>query len=95
MQDTILLLRKQLNSLLDKSSNHTEDVAALGDLSAEPSQDHIEWKDVFGSCDVYADENTPTSVMCLNDIFSQEDDKGCNADASLNSQVLVQVSCFS
>ncbi|KAF9608983.1 hypothetical protein IFM89_012322 [Coptis chinensis] len=57
MQETILLLRQQLDSLLDKSSKRADSDIALGNLSLEPSQDNIRWKDGFGSYEATEIEN--------------------------------------
>ncbi|KAF5182587.1 Kinesin-like protein kin-7e protein [Thalictrum thalictroides] len=90
MQETILLLRQQLDSLMDKSSKHAYDDIAPKNHFEDPSRDNNRWNDGFGSHEAYVDGYTPTSVISLNGIFSQEGSKGCNSDRSSNSQVLVQ-----
>lgn len=90
MQETILLLRQQINSLSDKRSGSPRQMAedesiSLKTCSEELSQKNNEWRNAVGSCEeTFVDEHTPTSVMSLNRIFSQE-------DSNLNSQVLMQV----
>ncbi|XWS21650.1 hypothetical protein CRYUN_Cryun30bG0072600 [Craigia yunnanensis] len=92
MQETILLLRQQLNN---KSSRNPEGSA---DNEATPEKtwsdeflENNDGKDGIGSCEeTYGDDNTPTSVMSLNRVFSREDSKECDKCTSLNSQVLIQ-----
>lgn len=88
MQETILLLRQQLNSQQISDSEATR----LETCSKELVQKNDEERERFGLCqETCADENTPTSVMSLNRILSLEDSKECNKDAFLNSQIHVQV----
>ena len=97
MQETILLLRQQLNN---KSSRNPEGSA---DNEATPEKtcsgeflENNDGKNEIGSCkETYGDDNTPTSVMSLNRVFSREDSKECDKCTSLNSQVLIQVIPFS
>lgn len=96
MQETILLLRQQLNSLPDKSSKIPQESA---DNEASPEKtcseellQNNDGKTGIGSCkETYGDDNTPTSVMSLNRAFSQEDSKECDKSTLLNTQVLIQV----
>ncbi|CAL8997106.1 unnamed protein product [Prunus brigantina] len=89
MQETILLLRQQLNSQQISDSEATR----LETCSKELVQKNNEEGERFGLCqETCADENTPTSVMSLNRILSLEDSKECNKDAFLNSQIHVQAS---
>lgn len=84
MQETILLLRRQLSSLSDKSASGATslDICSDEQLKKNPGESKI------ASCsETYADENTPTSVMSLNRILSLEDSKECN----FNSQIYMQV----
>ncbi|PIA47468.1 hypothetical protein AQUCO_01400251v1 [Aquilegia coerulea] len=90
MQETILLLRQQLDSLMDNSSKHADDNIARRNHFEMSSRDNNRWNDGFGSHEAYVDGYTPTSVVSLNGISSQEGSKGCNTDMSSNSQVLVQ-----
>ncbi|XP_062101700.1 kinesin-like protein KIN-7C, mitochondrial isoform X2 [Humulus lupulus] len=84
MQETILLLRQQLNSLSDKSTSGLRIIADTGETEHEHGESRI------ASCgEAYADENTPTSVMSLNRVLSLED-KDCNNSTFCNSQVYVQ-----
>ncbi|KAK2659463.1 hypothetical protein Ddye_005996 [Dipteronia dyeriana] len=90
MQQTILLLRQQISSLSDKRSRGPQDRAQKAS-SEEPSGKRSEGRNGIGSCEeTYVDEHTPTSVMSLNRVFSQEDSRNCNNDTFLNSQVLMQ-----
>ncbi|KAG6624435.1 hypothetical protein I3843_16G028500 [Carya illinoinensis] len=91
MQETILLLRLQLNSLSDKSiSQH------LIDAGATPPKTYSEGlfeknseEKGFGPCEgICVDESTPTSVMSLNRIFYLEESKDCRSD--LKNQVHMQ-----
>lgn len=90
MQETILLLRQQINSLSNKKYGSPEQMAENDGIPPKPcseelSQKKNEWRNGLGSCEeTFVDDHTPTSVMSLNRIFSQE-------DSNLNSQVLMQV----
>ncbi|KAF5749041.1 hypothetical protein HS088_TW04G01002 [Tripterygium wilfordii] len=91
MQETILLLRKQLSSLSDRSSSDPLHLAEGNDNVHQTYSKELLDKNVEGSCEeAYADENTPTSVMSLNRIFSQGDSIECSKNAFFNSQFLVQ-----
>ncbi|KAH9691254.1 kinesin-like protein KIN-7E [Citrus sinensis] len=89
MQETILLLRQQIDSLSNKMSGSPEQMAEndgipLKPCSEEISQQKNAWRNGLGSCEeTFVDEHTPTSVMSLNRIFSHE-------ESNLNSQVLMQ-----
>ncbi|KAE8100703.1 hypothetical protein FH972_018571 [Carpinus fangiana] len=94
MQETILLLRQQLNSFSDNSSCNLQQIADAGAptfkmCSEQLLENKIEEGKGFSlyeeNC---ADENTPTSVMSLNRIYSLEDYKECNND--LKNQVHMQ-----
>ncbi|XVE60299.1 hypothetical protein DITRI_Ditri05aG0117700 [Diplodiscus trichospermus] len=92
MQETILLLRQQLNN---RSSRHPEGTAdneaTTQKTCSEEYLENADGKNGIGSCEeMYADDNTPTSVMSLNRVFSREDSKECEKCTSLNSQVLIQ-----
>lgn len=89
MQETILLLRQQLNSLSEKSSSKQR-IAESESTTHRKSKEGR--KEIWSFEEIYADENTPKSVMSLNQIFSQDDPKECNATSLLNSQVLIQAS---
>ncbi|CAK7346954.1 unnamed protein product [Dovyalis caffra] len=89
MQETILLLRQQLNSLSEKSSSKQH----IAESESATQRKSKEGRNEICSCEeIYADENTPKSVMSLNRIFSQEDSKECNDTSFFNSQVLIQAS---
>lgn len=98
MQETILLLRRQLDSLLsDKSSkllqqNVDNNVTTPKSGSEESLEIKNESKNgIHPYEETCIDENTPTSVMSLNRIFSHEDSKESSSDAFTNSQLLEQV----
>lgn len=96
MQETILLLRQQVKSLSDKTPRSPQIMAGNEGIpfqtcSEELSKKRNKGRNGIGSFEEsYVDDQTPTSVMGLNRIFSQ-DDKNCNNDTFLNSQVLMQV----
>ncbi|KAH7567906.1 hypothetical protein JRO89_XS07G0183300 [Xanthoceras sorbifolium] len=96
MQQTILLLRQQINSLLDKRSCGQQEMAQNEGSPHKTSSEELsgkksEERNGIGSYEeIYVDERTPTSVMSLNRIFSQEDSRNCNNDGFLNPQVLMQ-----
>ncbi|GFZ09777.1 P-loop containing nucleoside triphosphate hydrolases superfamily protein [Actinidia rufa] len=97
MQETILLLRQQLDSLLSKKTcncpRHPADIGlARQKTCAEESSDtRYEWKDGSHAYEeTCIDESTPTSVMSLNRIFSQEESKEFNSNTSLHSKLLMQ-----
>ncbi|PWA45178.1 P-loop containing nucleoside triphosphate hydrolases superfamily protein [Artemisia annua] len=71
MQQTILLLRQQLESLI--ADNH----------STPQQRKYI-------NEEKYINESTPTSVMSLNKVFSQDDFIPGSSDAFINSQLLMQ-----
>ncbi|XP_040998427.1 kinesin-like protein KIN-7C, mitochondrial isoform X2 [Juglans microcarpa x Juglans regia] len=91
MQETILLLRRQLNSLSDKSiSQHLIDAGATPPktYSEDLFEKNNEGKG-FGPCEgICFDESTPTSVMSLSRIFYLEESKDCRSD--LKNQVHMQ-----
>lgn len=97
MQETILLLRKQIDRLSVKKSVISQEMIddegiPLEACSEEQLGKKNEGKSDIGSCEeIYVDEQTPTSVISLNRAFSQDDSRNCNNEALLNSQVLVQV----
>ncbi|XP_020536879.1 kinesin-like protein KIN-7C, mitochondrial isoform X2 [Jatropha curcas] len=93
MQETILLLRQQLNSLLGSSQQQSaESECNTLKMGSEEAQrkNKDERNDLWPCEETFVDENTPKSVMSLNRIFSQEDPKECNGNAALNFQVLTQ-----
>ncbi|KAL5993167.1 hypothetical protein ACLOJK_014090 [Asimina triloba] len=96
MHETILLLRQQLSSLSEKGSSHPKkmtenDVSMIKNCFSEGFKENAGWTEGFGSSeDNYVDGNTPSSVASLPGSFSQENFKGFNNEASLNSQVLTQ-----
>lgn len=94
MQETILLLRQQLDSLFDKSSSSPQPIPENGAITLKKFSKDLSEKQNEGKDDAFINENTPTSVMSLNRIFSQEDSKECNGDNILSSQVLMQVFFF-
>lgn len=100
LEETNLLLRQQLNSIPDKSfcslgqTTEGNDVA-LNACSEELLERNNEERNRVASCgETCTDENTPTSVMSLNRVFSQEDSRKYNNITSLNSQICQQVIDF-
>ncbi|KAJ4953387.1 hypothetical protein NE237_030219 [Protea cynaroides] len=96
MQETILSLREQLNSLLHKSSTNVKQISdsegtTHRNCSAEPSQKNGEWKD---GVDLHKETNVgeklPTSTISSNGMPFHEDSRRCSSNMSLNSQVLTQ-----
>ncbi|PON73206.1 Kinesin-like protein [Parasponia andersonii] len=95
MQETILLLRQQLNSLSDKSASGLQIIADGRVTSPNTCSDELLENNHGGSriasCgETYADENTPTSVMSLNRVLSLEESKDCNNSTFGSSQVYMQ-----
>ncbi|KAK3427624.1 hypothetical protein EUGRSUZ_F03803, partial [Eucalyptus grandis] len=91
MQETILMLRQQLNLLSNKSSSSAKHSAESEPTSCKTGSGDLLGVNWIGSCDENCiDENTPTSVINLNRVFSQEDSREYGNDAFLNSQVLMQ-----
>ncbi|WCJ44381.1 Kinesin-like protein KIN-7E chloroplastic [Euphorbia peplus] len=93
MQETILLLRQQMNSLMDNSqqlvgSEYDDAYSAFSEVL--PRKNKEGRNEAFPSDETSIGENTPTSVMSLNRILSQEESKEFNANASVHSQVLTQ-----
>ncbi|PPR90906.1 hypothetical protein GOBAR_AA29777 [Gossypium barbadense] len=88
MQETILLLRQQLKNKSSRNPQESADNVAKETCSKEFFE---KMKNGIVSCEeTYGDDNTPTSVMSLNRVFSQDDSKECDKCTSLNSQVLIQ-----
>ncbi|KAK9167490.1 hypothetical protein Scep_002681 [Stephania cephalantha] len=88
MQETILLLRQQLDSFLGQRSSPAGNDSSPKD---RPLQDMDGWK---GKTDMYEEAyingKTPKSAGNLNVAPSQEDSCGCKNHTLLNSQVLMQ-----
>ncbi|XP_055960089.1 kinesin-like protein KIN-7C, mitochondrial isoform X2 [Mercurialis annua] len=85
MQETILLLRQQLNSLLGSSQQE------IATCPEEALRKNTEGRNEILPCEEKSiDENTPKSVMSLNRIFSLEESRECNDNAYSNSQILFQ-----
>lgn len=99
MQETILFLRQQLNSLSDKSScslvQTAEENEIAPNLHSEELIERNKKETMFASFgETFTDDNTPTSVISLNRVFSIEDSSECNNIISLNSQICMQVIAF-
>jgi len=77
MQETIILLRQQLDSLAQRQS--TQKIA--GDESSGKNIHNCE------ESEIYSGAGTPTSVMSLNRVFAQEETKEINNETALNSKV--------
>ncbi|XP_048130623.1 kinesin-like protein KIN-7C, mitochondrial isoform X2 [Rhodamnia argentea] len=86
MQETILMLRQQLNLVLNRSSASAKHSAESEPASCKTGSGDLLGVNWIGSYDENClDENTPTSVINLNRVFSQ-DSRDCGNDAFLNSQ---------
>lgn len=79
MQETIILLRQQLDSLAERQS--TQQIA--GDESSGKNTHNRNCEE----SEIYSGAGTPTSVMSLNRVFAQEETKEINNETALNSQV--------
>lgn len=80
MQDTILLLRQKLSTLSDICPNYPEEqnqssMLNAAALDSDPTNTDEKNK---GGKDSPLDATTPTSVISLNRIFSQDNSKDCN-----------------
>lgn len=91
MQETILLLRQQLNSLLGNSQPQITESDMHKTCSKELLRKQGGNTEIWPCGENPIDENTPKSVISLNRIFSQEDSREFNGNSPLNSQVLKQV----
>ncbi|XP_048227360.1 kinesin-like protein KIN-7C, mitochondrial isoform X2 [Ricinus communis] len=91
MQETILLLRQQLNSLLGNRQQEIVESNCKAMYSEELARKNKEGRKETWPCEETSiDENTPKSVMSLTRIFSQEDSKEYNGIAYPSSQALIQ-----
>ncbi|XP_010498629.1 PREDICTED: kinesin-like protein KIN-7C, mitochondrial isoform X2 [Camelina sativa] len=82
MQETIMLLRQQLDSLAERQSTYTQQIA--GDESSGKNTHNRNGDE----SDIYSGAGTPTSVMSLNRVFAQEETKEMNNETTLNTQAL-------
>ncbi|CAH2033555.1 unnamed protein product [Thlaspi arvense] len=80
MQETIILLRQQLDSLAERQSTYTQQIA--GDESSGKNTHNRNGEEL----EIYSGAGTPTSVMSLNRVFSQEETKEIKDETTLNSQ---------
>ncbi|KAG7597862.1 Kinesin motor domain [Arabidopsis suecica] len=80
MQETIILLRQQLDSLAERQS--TQQIA--GDESSGKNTHNRNCEE----SEIYSGAGTPTSVMSLNRVFAQEETKEINNETALKSQAL-------
>lgn len=100
MQESILLLRQQLSSVIDKSSSHQKQMAdnevdMLRNFAAEASRENSGWVVGHGFSEVtYVEGKILSNVKSVPDTIALEDYKGCNSDISVNTQVLMQVISF-
>ncbi|XP_023772910.1 kinesin-like protein KIN-7C, mitochondrial isoform X1 [Lactuca sativa] len=98
MQQTILLLRQQLESVMsDNILSPQQQSTDSRSVTLDPcSQESFQMKNsgrdwVHQNEEKYMNESTPTSVMSLNKVFSQDEFiQGSSSDVSLNSQLLIQ-----
>lgn len=74
MQETIILLRQQLDSLAERESQQI-----VGDELSGKNPHNRNGEE----SEIYSGAGTPTSVMSLNRVFAQEETK----ETTLNSQV--------
>lgn len=81
MQETIILLRQQLDSLAERQSTYTQQIA--GDESSGKNTHNRNGEE----SEIYSGAGTPTSVMSLNRVFAQEETKEINSETTLNTQV--------
>ncbi|KAL1196194.1 Kinesin-like protein KIN-7C [Cardamine amara subsp. amara] len=81
MQETIILLRQQLDSLSQRQSTYSQQTID------ESSEKNIHNRNGEES-EIYSGAGTPTSVMSLNRVFAQEETKDIKTETTLNSQVL-------
>lgn len=95
MQETITLLRQQLDSLMSNKSSSADSTTRMN--SSEDSLEIINGRgyEIISCEETSLDENTPTSVGSLNRIFNHGNAKECNCDAFAKSQLLVQVGILS
>ncbi|KAL8134347.1 kinesin-like protein KIN-7C, mitochondrial [Apium graveolens] len=92
MQETILLLRRQLDSVLSAKSSKDlqENMDSKFTTSTtgleKPAEAKYRTKNGDAYEEVYVDQSTPTSVMSLNGIFSR-DSRELRSDALMNSHL--------
>ncbi|XP_019179447.1 PREDICTED: LOW QUALITY PROTEIN: kinesin-like protein KIN-7C, mitochondrial [Ipomoea nil] len=96
MQETILLLRQQLDAVLsDRNSKFLQQSSENEDTSEICSNGYMEAKTLRkdGTCldsETITNENTPASSVSLDEKFMHEDTKVCRDFAVLNSKLLMQ-----
>ncbi|KAK1361395.1 kinesin-like protein KIN-7C, mitochondrial [Heracleum sosnowskyi] len=90
MQETIHLLRRQLDSVLSASKNlqHNIDSKFTTSIPALEKPLEANYRTKIGDAyeEMYVDQSTPTSVMSLNGIFSR-DSRESRSDALMNSHL--------
>lgn len=97
MQETILLLRQQLDAVLSgKNSKFLQQSSENEATSETCSNGYMEAKTLRkdGTCldsEMVTNENTPASSVSLDEKFMHEDTKVCRDYAVLNSKLLMQV----
>lgn len=99
MHETILLLKKQLESLSSTKSSrcpqqsvHDEIIPLTTCFDVSTDTKSRRKDGCYSYEETTVDENTPTSVISLDRVFTCEDSKECSSEAFLNSQLLMQVS---
>lgn len=80
MQETIILLRQQLDSLAERQSTYTQQI--VDETSGKNIHNRI-----GEETEIYSGAGTPTSVMSLNRVFAQDETKDIKTETTLNSQV--------
>ncbi|CAF2084810.1 unnamed protein product [Brassica napus] len=84
MQETIMLLRQQLDSLAERQSTYTQQQNGADESAGRNT--HNRNGDELS--EIYSGAGTPTSVMSLNRVFAQEETKDIKNGTTLNSQAL-------
>ncbi|XP_073019652.1 kinesin-like protein KIN-7C, mitochondrial [Primulina eburnea] len=90
MQETITLLRQQLDSLLSNKDTRSADCTTWMNCSDE-SLEMINGRTEINSCsEISLGENTPTSVVSVSRTFGHEDANECNGSTISKTQLLEQ-----
>lgn len=95
MQETILLLRQQLDTMSEKNSKFLQQSSENEATSETCSNGSMEAKSLKdGTCldeETVTNENTPVSSVSSDRKFMHEDTKACRDCAILNSKLLMRV----
>lgn len=91
MQETITLLRQQLDSMQSNKATRSADCTTWMNSSYE-SLEMIGGRAEMISCgETSLGENTPTSVISVSRTFNHEDANECNGSTISKTQLLAQV----